>query len=267
MTRLCLALVGLLGLCPAATAAPPPAASAAAYHPQGKFVAFGTYGEVRLFNPQTGEPVRKIPGQSGRVTALAFAPNGGMLAVASGDPGKSGVIRFFAVSEAGEGSELPVAALTAHADAVYAVAFSPDGKRFASAGYDRVIHVFDATGIPGGKAELRRTLKDRSDTVYGLAFHPDGKLLASASADRAVKVWDAETGKRLYTLSEPADWVYTVAWGPDGKQLAAAGVDRSIRVWAADRSGGRLVHGVFAHAGPVWRVAYTADGKTLYSAG
>jgi hypothetical protein len=59
--------------------------------------------------------------------------------------------------------------------------------------------------------------------------------------------------------------VYAVAWGPDGRHLAAAGVDKSIRVWEATAEGGKLVHSVFAHEGPVTRLAYAADGKTLYS--
>jgi hypothetical protein len=110
-----------------------------------------------------------------------------------------------------------------------------------------------------------RTLKDHSDAVYGVAFRPDGKLLASAGADRAVKVWDVASGKRLYTLGECTDWVYAVAWAPDGRHVAAAGVDKSIRVWEVDELGGRVVHSVFAHEGPVTRLAYAADGKTLYS--
>jgi WD40 repeat protein len=267
MTRHCLPLIVLLVIGSAATAAPPPAVSAVAYHPQGKFVAFGTHGEVRLFNPQTGDTVRKLGGQTGRVTALGFSPDGRMLAVASGYPAKAGVVRIYTVSDSGDGTDQPVAALAAHADAVYALAFSPDGKLFVSAGYDRVIHVFAAADMLTGDPVPKRTLNDHSDAVYGLSFHPDGKLLASASADRAVKVWDVETGKRLYTLSDPTDWVYAIAWSPDRKHLAAAGVDRSIRVWEADRDGGKLVHSVFAHVGPVWRVAYTADGKTLFSAG
>ena len=197
----------------------------------------------------------------GRVTALAFDPRGRWLAVASGEAGKSGIVFLHPL---GKQAKVEIAA---HRDAIYALAFSPDGKTLATAGYDRVIHLWDIPDNPTEAKGPRLTLKDHSDAVYSLAFHPDGKLLASASADRAVKVWDVATGKRLYTLSDPTDWVYSVAWSPDKIHLAAAGVDKSVRVWAADADGGKLVNTAFAHEKPVWRLAYAADGKTLYTAG
>src|SRR5262249_41449819 len=140
--------------------------------------------------------------------------------------------------------------------------FSPDDQLLASTGYDRLIKLWDVSS-----GQEVRTLKDHSDAVYGLAFSPDGKLLASCGADRAVKVWDVARGTRLYTLGEATDWVYAVAWSSDGRHLAAAGVDKSIRIWEVARAGGRIVHSVFAHEAPILRLAYAADGKTLYSLG
>jgi hypothetical protein len=248
-------------LLPATATAAGPAVTAVAYSPGGDFVAFATPGEVRLFHVD-GKPAEKPTQVKGRITALAFHPHEKRLAIAFGDAGQSGVVRIHPFGS----SDSPQIEIAAHKDAIYALAFSPDGRTLATAGYDRVIHLWDTDG-KAAKREPRLTLKDHSDAVYGLAFHPDGKLLASASADRAVKVWDATTGKRLYTLSDPTDWVYAVAWSPDRKHLAAAGVDRSLRVWAADADGGKLVNTAFAHERPVWRLAYTSDGKTLFSAG
>src|SRR5262249_32259616 len=104
-----------------------------------------------------------------------------------------------------------------------------------------------------------------SDAVYGVAFSPDGKLLASVAADRAVKVWDVATGTRLYTLGEATDWLYAVAWSPDGSRLAAGGVDKSIRVWQVSAKAGKIVQSILAHQAAVTRLAYSSDGKTLYS--
>ncbi len=245
---------------PRAPVAPPVAALA--YRADGKLLAVGTYREVLLLDPASGQLLGKLPGQPGKVTALAFSADGQHLAAASGQPAQGGEVRLYAVPPTGLPDTKPLQNIAASSDVIYNLVFSPDGKLLASCGYDRLIKLWDAA-----TGHEVRTLKDHSDSIYGLAFSPDGKLLASAAADRAVKVWDVASGKRLYTLGESTDWVYAIAWSHDGKHLAAAGVDRSIRVWEVSAEGGKLVHSVFAHEGPVSRLVYSTDDQTLYSAG
>jgi hypothetical protein len=261
MSRL---LSAALLLFPAAVTAAPAAVTAVAYAPDGKTVAFAAGDRVLLLDAMKGEPLSTNPPITvkGRVTALAFDPRGRVLAVAHGEAGKSGSVLISPLLDSG-----PIQLTAAHKDSIYALAFSPDGKFLATAGADRLIHLWTVTDIPAQLKGPFLTLKDHSDAVYGLSFSPDGTLLASCSADRTVKVWEASTGKRLYTLSDPTDWVYAVAWSPDKKHLAAAGVDKSVRVWAAGPDGAKLVGAAFAHEKPVWRLAYSPDGGTLYTVG
>ncbi len=238
----------------------PAPVAALAYRPGSRPLAAGGQNEVVLIDPGTGQVAGRLHGQDGKVTALAFSSDGNNLAVASGTPGSAGVVRIYFFPPSGNPINKPEVVINAHKDVVLGLAFSPDGNTLATCGYDRLIKLWDAS-----TGKERRTLKDHSDSVYSVVFSPDGKLLASGGADRAVKVWDVATGTRLYTLGESTDWVYAVAWQPDGKRLAAAGVDRSIRVWEASASGGKVMQSVFAHAGPINRLVYSADGGTLYS--
>lgn len=245
---------------PKAPVAPP--VTALAYHPGGKVLLAAGRGKALAFDAATGDLLWKLGGQNDRVTALAFSRDGHLLAVASSTAGKAHQVRLYPFVADRAPMPAEAVAVNRHDDIIYDLAFSPDGKLLASCGYDRLIRLWDVSAAV--KKEVR-VLKDHSDAVYGLSFSPDGKLLASGAADRAVKVWDVATGTRLYTLGEPTDWVYAVAWSPDSRHLAAAGVDRSIRVWEVSAAGGKVVHSVFAHEGPVLRLAYAGDGKALYS--
>ncbi len=121
--------------------------------------------------------------------------------------------------------------LKGHTNRVWSVAFSPDGKRLASAGGDHLnpnqpseLKVWDALT---GQETL--TLKGHARTVWTVAFSPDGKLLASASADGTVKVWDAASGQETLTLTGHTATRWSVAFSPDGKRLASAS-----QVWGVE---------------------------------
>jgi WD40 repeat protein len=233
--------------------------AALAYVPALKALAASGRGEVLLIGAASGDLLHRLPTGRDRVTALAVSQKGGFLAAAASTAGEGHEVRVWRIGP-GHNVSSSFSVTTRHDDVIQHLTFSPDGNLLASAGYNRLIKLWD---LKAGK--LLHVLKDHSDSVYSLSFSPDGTLLVSGGADRAVKVWDVATGSRLYTLGESTDWVYAVAWAPDGKHLAAAGVDRSIRVWDVDRTGGRIVWSVFAHEGPVTRLVYSRDGKTLYS--
>jgi WD40 repeat protein len=147
---------------------------------------------------------------------------------------------------------------------ISAVAFSPDAKKLAVAGYREVL-VWDLE-----KAALSKRLgSGQSGTQIGaLAFLQDAKLLAvgegTPHSSGAVRIFDVDSGQQTHAFEEPGDVVYCLALSPDGKLLAGGGADALAHVWSVDEK--KLVATLKDHGGYVLGAGFSADGKFLATA-
>ena len=146
-----------------------------------------------------------------------------------------------------------------HSGYVWLAAWSPDGKRIATASSDKTVQVWDAAN--GGHPYI---YTGHSDSTYAVAWSPNGRRIASTSYDTTVQVWDAEGG-HPFTYSGHTLWVWTVRWSPDGKRIASAGGDRTVQVW--DATNGNRLTTYTGHADFVFAVAWSPDGRYIASSG
>jgi WD40 repeat protein len=126
-----------------------------------------------------GQDSGRLRGHGEAVRALAFAPDGSILATGSSD----GTLKLWASRDVMHDPDL-LHTLRGHTGAVRAVAFSPDGSCIASGGSDGVIRLWNATSGAAIAA-----LGDQAATIHCLAWSPDGSRIASAAADGIVPVW------------------------------------------------------------------------------
>jgi WD40 repeat protein len=234
-----------------------------AFSPDGILLASaGGDKTVRLWESDTGGPVRTLIGHTSEVLAVAFSPDGRMLASGAGFNIKSVIaggidkkVRVWDVASGGLADTL-----RGHASWVNSLAFSPDGALLASAGEDRTVRLWTAaTGT------VIRTLTGHKGGVNAVAFSPDGGLLASAAAEETVRLWDVATGALVDALTLHRGGVLAVAFSPDGAMLASAGADHTIRLW--DTATGARVRVLAGHADWVRTVAFSPDGVLLASGG
>jgi WD40 repeat protein len=163
------------------------------------------------------------------VRALAFSPDGALLAVT----GVDGLVRL------GPADGHPLPRRFTHEGGATALAFSPDGRVVATAGYDGTVRLWDLA------TEMARVVRVSPQPLWTLAFAPDGATFAAAGEDKLIHLFPAAGGAELRRLSGHTLNVWHLAFAPDGKTLASGGFDRTVRIW--DVASGRLVRTSTGH--------------------
>lgn len=188
---------------------------------------------------------------------------------------------------------------------INAVAWSPDGRWIAVAGYasvkvlaaDSLAAVRQLSGprgavnevafssdslqliAAGGEAglfgeaclwnvadgRLLRTVTGHRDSLYSAAVSPDGSVLATGSYDEKVRLWDVATGKERNLLAGHNGGIFGLAFSPDGRLLASASGDRTIKLW--DVASGERLDTRGESLKELYTVAFSPDDARLAAGG
>jgi WD40 repeat protein len=215
-------------------------------------------GTLHSWDLRSGRGTDLAP-QGTEVNGLALAPDGQRFATATA----LGVVRLWDPA-----SLRPTGPVYRHEVGVSAVAFSRDGRRLAMGMVDGGIHVVDLP--PSREASPPSPMPAE---VCALQFTPGGNRLM-AGTTRGVRWVEAQTGRLLAgSLVNPDGWrVECAALSPDGRSLAMgrwAGVPGTWRgrVEWWDPAGGARRDETPDQPEPIRIVAYSPDGRTLFSCG
>ncbi len=156
-----------------------------------------------------------------------------------------------------------IAKLKGHTDAVYAAAYSPDGKFIATASFDNTLKLWDAA--TGKEIKTYGGTAGHTKQVIAVAFSQDGSTIASGSTDNTLKTWDVPVNAPIRSF-KASDAVSAVALSSDGLKLALGGKDGSLKL-VTPAEFKELVKFEAGHQGAITALSFSGNNLTLASVG
>ena len=233
-----------------------PTVQALALSPDGTKLVTGHQGAAALLDARTGQIIRTFSHEDTAPKETTPTQN---------EHGET--VREIAYKPASPAAELIQE--TEEPLVVGAVAFSPDGRLFATGvrGGFGATHPVRLWYVNSGREFA--TLSGHTGDIFALSFAPNGKLLASAGADEVIKLWvvpaSATTEQSIApvaTINAAESAITLLAFSPDGRILAAGCADHTVRLWDTS-TGQRLGSSIAKLTQEITSIAFAPDGRRL----
>jgi WD40 repeat protein len=210
-----------------------------------------------IITPTASITATLLQGFPSGVTALAWSPDGTLLATAAGGIGNAEHITGTNAIWVWNADGTPAGKWTGHKSGVTRLAWSPDGAILASADISGTVIFWGANGTQ------HKTLRIAAGAVFGLDWSPDGQKLAVGSVQdpthNTAQVWtrDGTLEKTMHTKYSGGKF-YNLKWSPDGKYLAGGATDYAL--W--DAAGNVITTTTSCpHCTPSWGLVWSPDSK------
>ena len=175
--------------------------------------------KVRIWDIPSGKELNPLPENNRQLRCAVFSPDSQSLLTGGG----AGEVYVWNLSTA------TFKKVTAHQVPVLAIAFSPDGKTFATASSDRdpiILWDFET------RAKKENQFLGQAGDVFSLCFSRDGKQLASGARDTLVRIWNIEQASILPKLERlHADRYANIAFSPNSRFFAGGCKGNTVKIW------------------------------------
>ena len=204
-------------------------------------------GTVRVYDTTQGEHLAQFRGHQRFNDAVAFDPEGGLLALG----GDGGTVKVWDTFE-----RLSLVTFSAHPIAVEAVTFSPDGTLLATAADDGTVRVWDWEA-----GEQVAEFDHEGAAITQVVFSPDGTQLATGTPGY-IALWSVEAGELSYALpSEEGGANEALRYSPDGRYLVSGGQPDNMIIW--DPVAAEMAAVLPGFGGDRLSAAFSPDGSLL----
>jgi WD40 repeat protein len=145
-----------------------------------------------------------------------------------------------------------------------AVAFSADGLRFVTAGWNHTVQMWETAD----DCKLLCEIPCDGPNLFSVALSPDGRFVAAGGDDPQafVHVWDLRGAQPTAVAGfiGHREAVHSVAFSRDGTKLLTASHDRTARLW--DLASGKEIHSFVGHSWWIWSAAFSRDERFIVTA-